>query len=142
MKTVMVTGHWDPFTDSQLDYIEQAMNYGGFILCVVSSDKQALMKKNKVNVPEQARKRILHLILEGLHVPHRVIINNQDKDTGHITNTVKSWRPNILFRGGDKTIDDMPEDERQACEESGVEILHAEFRIDRHGSQMEIGKEL
>jgi len=142
MKTIMISGGFDPFTHVHLDYIRQAMDYGGFIQCVISSDRQLIMKKGKVNIPEKDRREILHLILEGLHVPHRAIVNIYDKDTTLIAKVVEAWRPNILCRGGDKTIKDMPEEERRACEENGVEIVYTEFRIDVHGSQMEIGKEL
>jgi len=138
----MISGNFDPFTHAHLDYIKQAMNYGGFILCILSSDKQLMVKKGKVNIPEASRKEILHLILEGLHIPHRAVINIHDRDTAFIEKAIRSWRPNILCRGGDKSIEDMPAGELAACEEAMVEIVHAEFKIDTHGSQMELDKEL
>ena len=129
----MISGHFDPFTDAHLDYIFQAMNYGSYMVCVVSSDKQLEMKKGKVNIPAVGRVRILDLILTGLHLQHRAVVNMFDEDTTLVANALRWWDPDIFCRGGDKTLDTMPPGERAVCDEFGIKIVHAEFRIDRHG---------
>lgn len=133
---VMVSGHFDPFHDMHLDYIEQAVAFGGELVCVISSDKQLLMKKGIVNIPEQGRKRIVDLILTGLGVAHDVLINTFDAETTLVAEALRYVKPDIFLRGGDKSPSDMPDDEVQACMEYHIDIRYAQFKINRHGSRM------
>ena len=52
-RRVMVSGYFDSFHDAHLDYIKQAMGCADFLICIVASDKQVIMKKGKVNIPSQ-----------------------------------------------------------------------------------------
>ena len=135
MNIVMVSGHFSPFHDGHLSYIKQAMVYADILLAVVSSDKQLLMKKGKVNIPQGGRKEIVSLIIRGLNIPERTEINIWDTETTLVAEALRVLRPTIFFRGGDKTIDDMPPDERRVCEELGIEILHGTLEKDTHGSR-------
>lgn len=134
MKEIMISGHFDPVHDGHLDYIKQAINYAHQVLCVVSSDEQVRMKKGKVNIPDKARAEILDLLFDGLHVRHRIIINRWDTDNSSLVKTLEYWQPYMLFRGGDKTIADMPSSEREVCDRLGIKIVHARMNIERHGS--------
>ena len=136
MKTVLVSGHFDPFHDIHLAYIKQAMAYGGYLICVVSSDVQLLKKKGKVNIPEAGRTEIVDLILEGLHVPHETLWNDWDKETTLVAEALRALKPDIFFRGGDKTLDTMPSEEREVCDELGIRIRHAWLPYEAHSSTM------
>lgn len=142
MKRILISGNFDPFTDAHLDYFEQAealrtrRPYPGHLTCIVSSDKQVLLKKGKVNIPENSRQKIVHYILNGMSFRFVVKINCVDTKTTLIAKALKMIKPDILFRGGDKTLEDMPPEERRVCDELGIKIMHAEYRIDRHGAQM------
>ena len=130
----MISGHFDPFTHGHLSYIKQAK--GDMLLCVVSSDSQLLMKKGKVNVPEKHRLEIMDIILTGLGLPHVTVLNIWDKDTTLVAEALRFLQPAIFFRGGDKTIEDMPPEERQVCDDLGIKILHAKLEYDVHGANM------
>ena len=142
MKQIMVSGNFDPFTFAHLDYIKKASkmggmptdNFGNVLVCVVSSDEQVMMKKGKVNEPENERREILHLILKGLEIPHAVFINHFDKYTTLVAETLRKLRPDVFCRGSDKTIEDMPEEERLACEDYGIKIVHIQSDKIAHGS--------
>mgnify|MGYP001612402381 CR=1 FL=1 len=148
MKTVMVSGHFDPFHDGHLSYIKQAIPHiykkentetrSGLLICIVSNDAQLLKKKGKVNITEGGRWEIVDLILTGLGVPHRTVVNVWDKGTTLVAEALREWRPHIFFRGGDKTLEDMPPEERRVCDELGIQILHAKLEYDRHGSKMQL----
>ncbi len=138
MIKVMVSGHFDPFHDMHLDYIEQAAAMGGYLVCVVSSDKQLLAKKGVVHIPEENRRRIVDLVLRGLGIAHETLINGFDIETTLVADALRSLKPNIFCRGGDKTPEDMPEDEFKACLEYHIDIQYAEFKVDRHGSRMKV----
>lgn len=136
MTTVMVSGHFDPFHDLHLDYIEQAIAMGDFLICIISSDEQLFKKKGKVDIPAIKRKRILDLILTGLGSKFYSIVNTLDEDTTLVAEALDALQPNIFCRGGDKNIEDIPPEELAACNKHGIEIKHAQFRENRHGSRM------
>lgn len=134
LKIAMVSGHFDVVHQGHLSYLEQAGKCGDFIVCVVSADHQVIKKKGKVSIPEQHRARMVDLILSGLQIPHKTVINIWDKDTTLVAEAIRSLRPDIFCRGGDKVLADMPLEERQACEECGIRIVHGTLEHDIHGS--------
>ena len=131
---VLVSGNFDPFHYVHLDYIKKASKLGDFLIAVVSSDEQVVKKKGKFNEPAQDRVEILDWILTGLQVPHVTLINTWDRETTHITNALEFIKPDILCRGTDKNAEDMPEDEKKACDELGIQIVHIKGKI-VHGSE-------
>ena len=133
MKTVLISGHFDPFHFAHLEYIKQASKLGDFLICVVSSDRQVIMKKGVVNEPERERAEIVGLILCGLGIRSQVLVNYLDRDTTLVARELNSLKPGIFCRGTDKTIDDMPPDEKKVCDELGIEIVHTEG-VQVHGS--------
>ena len=133
MLSVMVSGHFDPFHYAHLDYIKQAAVMGDYLICVVSSDRQVIMKKGKVNEPESERAEIMSLILKGLGINGRVVVNTWDTYTTQVAITLRRIKPDIFCRGTDKILNDMPWEEREICYELGIRIAHAEGKI-AHGS--------
>lgn len=138
MKTVMVSGHFDPLHDVHLAYIEYAMNYGDYLICLVSTDEQILRKKGKVNIPQEGRLKLLRMTLKGMGVPCHIALNVHDIDTALIAKALYYWHPDVLCRGGDKKPDDMPEEERKVCEDLNIKVVYAELKEERHGSEMKL----
>jgi glycerol-3-phosphate cytidylyltransferase-like family protein len=141
MTRIIVSGFFDPLQAGSLDYIKQAIELKpDLLICVIGSDEQLMMKKGKINFPENERQEIMDLVLSGLQVRYGVkyclMINKFDTETIYIAKTLEMLQPDILFRGGDKNIDMMPIPEKNICEKLHIEIKHGEFRIDRHGSRM------
>ncbi len=132
MKTVMVSGNFDPFHYGHLDYIKKASELGE-VMCIISSDSQVVEKKGSVNEPAAERAMILHYVLRGIDIRHWVRINIWDKTT-MVAEALRAIKPDIFCRGSDKAIDDMPLEEKMACDELGIEIVHVEGRI-VHGSE-------
>jgi len=133
----MISGYFNGFHDAHLDYLKQASEYGGYLICVVASDKQVIMKKGKVSITGEQRWEIVDLILKGLDYHHITIRNWCDTETPTITKFLECYKPDILFRGYDKTLETMPVSEREVCEKYGIEIIHAKNRIgERHSSEI------
>ena len=133
-KTVLISGNFDPFHYAHLDYIRQAAKLGDQLICVVSSDKQVMKKKGKVNEPEEERAQLLCEILKGcLGCPFIVLINQWDKNTTLVAEALKAVRPTIFCRGTDKILVDMPSEEMVVCRECGIQIVHVQGKI-AHGS--------
>lgn len=136
-KDVMVSGHFDGFHNGHLDYLEQAAEIADHLYCIVSSDKQLMLKKGKVNNSEENRRYLVDLILKGMNIPHDVFINRRDTKTTLVAETLRYFKPDIFFRGYDKTLETMPKEERKVCEEHGIEIIHAKNRIgEKHSSEV------
>ena len=131
----MVSGFFDPFHDVHLAYIQYAMNYGDTLLCVVSTDAHVIMKKGSVNIPQEDRLRIVTAILRDMQVPARAVLNVHDKANNMVAEALRYWKPDVFCRGSDKTLEDMPPEERAACLDFGILIVHAELAREAHGSK-------
>jgi len=73
---------------------------GDNFICIVSSDRQLMMKKGKVNIPEQGRRRILELILGGLCYESEdksahTYVNIWDAKTTLVAEALRYWEPDI-----------------------------------------------
>ena len=132
---VMISGYFEGIHSGHLDYLLQAVRMGN-IICIVASDSQVLLKKGVVKIPERERLLLVATMLRGLGSKFVVCLNYWDKDTT-ITETLKKWKPKILFRGYDKKIETMPPTEYQVCKELGIEIIHAKpFIGERHSTEI------
>ena len=129
----MVSGYFDPLHYSHLRYFRQAMNYGGFLLCVVASDEQASQKKGRINNPEEERREMADTFLRGMGFHHQTVINYLDKDT-LVAEALRYWKPNVFCRGGDKVAEDMPITEQKACTDCMIEVVYARNTGMQHGS--------
>jgi len=133
MKTVMVSGHFDPCHFAHLDFINQAVKLGDQLICVISSDRQVLMKKSKVNEPAEERASLISQLLLGTGHAFVVLINQWDSD-GLVAKALEALKPDIFCRGTDKTSDDMPKEEKEVCDRFGIQIIHIKGKI-AHGSE-------
>ena len=135
--SILVSGHFDGFHSGHLDYLKQAMEYRKKVICIVSSDKQLLMKRGKVNIPETERRDIVGTILRGLGADYSIFINKYDNGTATVTEALHHFKPSIFLRGYDKKPKTMPEAERWMCEKLSIKVLYAKNRIgERHSSEI------
>ena|SRR3990167_3022262 len=130
----MVSGHFDPFHFAHLDFIKQAIGLGDQLICLISSDKQVLMKKGKVNEPELERAKLMAQVLKGWHHSFIVLINRWDDKTTLVAQALEALKPDIFVRGSDKSLGDMPKEEKEVCDRLGIQIIHVQGKI-AHGSE-------
>lgn len=112
----------DPFHDGHLQHIKKAMELGDYLIVLVSNDADMVRKKGKCNIPLASRMEIVELILKGLGFP-REVIETIDKD-GTQAETLRVVKPDKFAKGGDRTPDNMPQNELDACQEIGCEIVY------------------
>lgn len=122
IQVVAIAGGFDPFHDGHLQHIEEAMKLGDYLVVLVSNDNDMIRKKGKCNIPLKARMRIVNLILKGLGFLGEAIATIDEDGTQ--AKTLKAVRPNIFAKGGDRTPDNMPENEIRACKEIGCKIVY------------------
>ena len=112
------------------------MKLGDYLIVLVSNDEDMIRKKGKCNIPLQSRIRIVQLILKGLGFPGEVLAT-VDED-GTQAKTLRMVRPNIFAKGGDRTPNNMPQNEIEACKEIGCKIAYGIGKKINQSSKMKI----
>jgi len=115
---VCVAGGFDPIHKGHIKHIKKARKLGDYLVVIISRNDQMIQKKNYRLLPLEDRKAVI----EELRSVDEVVVNI-DKDTG-CAETLRMIRPNIFAKGGDRTPDNMPASEVEACREIGCKIVY------------------
>jgi cytidyltransferase-like protein len=118
MIKVAVAGGWDPLHIGHVRHIEEASKLGDWLVVLVSSDEDMVRKKGTAFMPLNERVEIL----KALRWVDEVVVTI-DKD-GTMAETLKIVKPNIFAKGGDRTPDNMPTNEVEACKEIDCKIVY------------------
>ena len=62
MKTVIVSGYFNPLHGGHLDMIEAAAKLGEHLIVIVNNDKQQVLKKGKIILDEKNRLRLMRAL--------------------------------------------------------------------------------
>ena len=114
MKTVMVSGGFDPIHGGHIQMIRDAAQYGNVIV-VANSDDWLLRKKGYVFMSFEERSKILKEI-KGV-----ILVSAVDDSDNTVCNAIRMLRPDYFANGGDRGKSNTPE--QDICEELGVEML-------------------
>ena len=114
MKTIMVSGGFDPIHIGHIRMIRDAANWGRVIV-VINSDEWLIRKKGYAFMPYKERAEIIGNI-KGVSV----VTNVNDAD-GTVCDALRHHRPNAFANGGDRKKDNTPE--MDVCEELGIQTL-------------------
>lgn len=115
MKTVVVSGYFDPVHVGHLELFENAKALGDKLIVIMNSDFQAGLKKGKAFMPETERKRLL----EAFSVVDEVVLSIDDDRS--ICKTLEMVAPDVFANGGDRFNSEVPEFE--VCNRLGIEIV-------------------
>lgn len=103
MKTVAVSGYFDPIHVGHIEYLEQAKKLGDLLIVIVNNDHQCVLKKGQPFMPEQDRVKIV----ESLKVVDQVFLSiDEDKS---VCKSLEFLKPNIFANGGDRSLVEIPE---------------------------------
>ncbi len=108
MKTVLVTGGFDPLHSGHIEYFKSAKQLGDRLIVGVNSDKWLTRKKGRPFMPFEER----CAIIKELSVVDKVIgFDDEDDDACHaIFHTMSTNAGTIVFaNGGDRTNTTTPE---------------------------------
>jgi len=72
MKTVAVSGYFDPLHVGHVEYFKLAKKLGDRLVVILNNDKQAKLKKGSAFMPQEERKAIL----EALRDVDEVFLSN------------------------------------------------------------------
>lgn len=120
MKTIVVSGGFDPVHIGHLHLFEEAKKLGDYLIVVLNSDKFLKDKKNFVFMPAKERKQI---ILGFSCVDEVVDSVDEDNTVIKTLEMLSSKRKiDIFANGGDrKNNKDIPENE--ICREHNIELV-------------------
>ena len=113
MKTVAVSGGFDPIHKGHIDLIEAAAMYGK-VHVYLNTDEWLGRKKGYVFMPFEDRARIL-MAMKGVELVIPVI----DKDDT-VCETIKTFKPDIFCNGGDRLPENTPE--LVVCGDLGIQV--------------------
>ncbi|MFC2040652.1 adenylyltransferase/cytidyltransferase family protein [Chloroflexota bacterium] len=120
---VAVCGKFDPLHNGHVDHIIKASKLGDTLLVITGDDDIVAMGKGVCYIPLSYRILILEGLLLRLGIEGNVVVSI-DKD-GTATETIRKYKPDILAKGGDRTENNMPRNEVEACKDIGCKIVYS-----------------
>lgn len=103
MKTVAVSGYFDPIHVGHLEYLEEAKKLGDKLIVIVNNDQQCVLKKGRPFMQEDDR---LKIIL-ALKIVDEAFLSIDEDQT--VCKSLEKIRPDIFANGGDRSLKEIPE---------------------------------
>lgn len=118
----MVSGGFDPVHIGHVRLFKEAKALGGELVVVINNDNWLKLKKGYVFMPQEERKEII----EAFEAVDRVILSSHKKNTKDISisKDLKTLRPDIFAKGGDRHVGNIPSPEVMVCSEIGCKIIN------------------
>lgn len=120
-KIVITSGYFDPVHVGHIECLELAKELGDKLVVILNTDQQAILKKGKVFMPQNERRKII----ESLRVVDEVFdCVDEDKSVcASIRALADLYRGHeiIFAKGGDRFADNIPE--AILCRELGIAIV-------------------
>lgn len=114
MIKVAVSGYYDIPHVGHIESFKLAKELGDYLIVFVDGDNRAIAKKGYVFMPEQERAEIIR----NLSCVDEVIIVHDSIDKA-----LEKYKPNIFAKGGDRTLDNLPQSEIDVCKKYNIEIV-------------------
>ena len=115
MKTIAISGYFDPLHVGHLEYIELAADLGDHLTVIVNNDYQCELKKGKSFMPENDRVRII----QALSVVDTTFLSIDNDLSG--CKSLAFVQPHVFANGGDRTLGEIPE--TKVMKEYGIEMV-------------------
>jgi D-beta-D-heptose 7-phosphate kinase/D-beta-D-heptose 1-phosphate adenosyltransferase len=114
MKVICTSGFFNPIHIGHLECLESAKKQGDYLLVFVDSDRKAIIKNGYTFMHEEERLKIVKALK---CVDEAVIIDTS------IAEALEKYKPNVFFKGGDRTIDTLPKEELDVCAKNNIQII-------------------
>lgn len=115
MITVVVSGGFDPLHIGHIKYFRDAKKLGDKLIVILNTDDFLKKKKGYVFMPFEERKEVV----ENIRYVEEVV-ECIDKDQT-VCKTLEFLKPHIFAKGGDRTLDNIPE--REICEKLSIKMV-------------------
>jgi cytidyltransferase-like protein len=115
LKTVVVSGYFDPLHVGHIEYLELAKSLGGRLIVIVNNDKQATLKKGEPFMGQEDRL----VIVGALRCVDNVFLSiDNGKD---VCESLAFLKPDIFANGGDRANREIPE--AKVCDQLGITLV-------------------
>jgi glycerol-3-phosphate cytidylyltransferase len=114
---VAVCGGFDPIHVGHIKHFREAKKLGDILVVMLNTDDWLIKKKGYIFMSFEERKEIIESIR---YVDKVTPVIDTD---GAVAKTLKKLKPDIFAKGGDRTIDNIPESEINVCERLGIKIV-------------------
>lgn len=111
---VVTSGYFDPLHEGHLELFSRAKKLGTKLVVIVNNDRQARQKKGFSFMTEKERLEIV----KSLKMVDRAVLA-VDKDRT-VCETLKLLKPDIFAKGGDSTLENVPE--KEICDKFGIRL--------------------
>ena len=115
MKTVAISGYFDPIHVGHLEYIKEARKLGDKLIVIVNNNHQCILKKGKPFMDEKDRV----VITSSLKDVDDVFLSI-DKDKT-VCKSLEQIKPDIFANGGDRKNYEIPES--TICKKYNIQII-------------------
>ena len=123
MKKVIITsGFFNPLHIGHINLLREAKKMGDILVVIVDNDEQVKTKGSVAFMPEKERLEIMKSIK---YVDYVFLSIDKDVPIPKSLETVAKLYPGELFfaKGGDRNIDNIPEEEKRVCREQGIKVI-------------------
>ena len=103
MKTVVVSGYFDPVHVGHLEYLKLAKDLGDKLIVIVNNNEQCVLKKGNPFMDESDRLEIV----KSLKMVDDVFLSI-DKDKS-VCKSLEILKPDFFANGGDRNTNEVPE---------------------------------
>ncbi|MEC7478316.1 MAG: adenylyltransferase/cytidyltransferase family protein [Bacteroidota bacterium] len=115
MKTVAISGYFDPIHVGHLEYIAEARKLGDKLIVIVNNNHQCVLKKGKPFMDEKDRV-IITSSLKGVDEVYLSV--DHDKT---VCKSLELLKPDIFANGGDRKNNEIPES--AICKKYNIKII-------------------
>ncbi len=125
-RVVAVSGGFDPLHVGHVRHFEAAKKLGDKLVVILNNDNWLRLKKGFVFMPAKERKEII----EAFSCVDKVVLTSHTRNTKDISicEELKKIRPHIFAKGGDRTLENIPEP--AVCKEIGCKMV---FNVGKGG---------
>lgn len=115
MKTVAISGYFDPIHVGHLEYIKEARKLGDKLIVIVNNNHQCILKKGKPFMDEKDRL----VITSSLKDVDDVFLSIDNDKT--VCKSLEQIKPDIFANGGDRKNYEIPES--TICKKYNIQII-------------------
>ncbi len=116
-KIIAVSGGFDVLHIGHIRYLKAARELGDYLMVILNSDPWLYRKRGVVTVPFEERKEVL----EAIRYVDDVVPQIENGD--HVAYSLEFYQPTIFAKGGDRTLENIPTEEKLVCEQWGIQII-------------------
>ncbi len=118
MRTVAISGGFDPVHVGHILHFKEAKSLGDYLLVILHSDQWLINKKGFVFMPYEERK----VILESIRYVDEVVPTVDDDPS--VYKSLEYYKPDIFAKGGDRTEGNLPKRELDVCQKHNIKIVY------------------